>query len=665
MSATPAGSEGRASTNRRWSSSRFSDGAFAALLVLPLIVALLAVVAYPMGYSIYMSLHHYDVIFKRIEYVGFENYANALRNPDVWHAFRVTIYYTIVAATFSLIIGVGGALLLNEKFRGRPFLMTVVILPWAVSLYATSITWKYLYSPDWGFFNAIMLRLNIIDRPFDFLSEEWAVLSVAVAHSWQVAPLGIYFILATLQMIPEDQYKMAKLDRLGTFGRFRNVILPYIKAPLLIVMVLITVEAARVFDTIFFLTNGGPGDVSTSLTWVAYRETFQKRAYGDGSAIGWLLVIFTTVITTAYFLLLFYRRKGKVDDQGAPIFANEFKIGPVSLSGLITLLLVAFPVVFGSIYFPELVKMVIALAILLVGGGALVIALININPTVRSIVIYALAAIFVIWTLVPFYWLLNMSLMVKKELLSVPTHLFPHEITFSNYIRLFGGTANAPDGSPLLPLGQAEAIRRGLVNSALIASLVTIVTMIIAMPVSYALGRLKFRGKTALLFTILTTRSYPPIAMIIPFFYLYADWGMLGTRSGLVIIYLTITIPMIVWVLTSFFAQLPRTVEAASRVDGNTRFQTFYKVILPMSWPGIAVASAISFMVCWNEFAFASFLTAGTEAQTFPPILPTMFFQISMPNEMAATSLVGIIPPAILAYLFQRRIRSLNLVDPL
>ena len=122
---------------------------------------------------------------------------------------------------------------------------------------------------------------------------------------------------------------------------------------------------------------------------------------------------------------------------------------------------------------------------------------------------------------------------------------------------------------------------------------------------------------------------------------------------------------MIVWVLTSFFAQLPRTVEAAARVDGNTRFQTFYRVILPMSWPGIAVATAISFMVCWNEFAFASFLTAGSPAQTFPPILPTMFFQISMPTEMAATSLVGIIPPAILAYLFQRRIRSLNLVDPL
>lgn len=642
-----------------------SEGAFAMLLTLPLIAALLAVVAYPVGYSIYMSLHHYDVIFKRIDYVGFENYRKALHNPDVWHAFRVTIYYTIIAATFSLVVAIGGALLLNEKFRGRPVLMTVVILPWAVSLYATAIIWKYLYSPEWGFFNAMLLKFHIIAKPFDFLSEDWAVLSVAVAHAWQVSPLGIYFILATLQMIPEDQYKMAKLDRLGTFGRFRNVVLPYIKAPLLIVMVLITVEAARVFDTIFFLTNGGPGDVSTSLTWVAYRETFQKRAYGDGAAIGWLLVIFTTIITTAYFLLLFYRRKGKVDDQGAPVFTADRRIGPLSLSGFIALVLLAFPIVFGSIYFPAMIKMIAVLFAIIVVGGALVIWLINLNSTARSIVVYALAALLIIWTLVPFYWLLNMSLMVKKELLSVPTHLYPHDLSFSNYIRLFGGKANAPDGSPLLPLGQAAAIRRGILNSALIATIVTLLTMAVALPVSYALGRLKFKGKTALLFAIITTRSYPPIALIIPFFYLYADWGLLGTRRGLVLIYLTLTIPMIVWVLTSFFSQLPRTVEAAARVDGNTRFQTFYKVILPMSWPGIAVASAISFMVCWNEFAFAQFLTAGSPAQTFPPILPTMFFQISMPTEMAATSLIGIIPPAILAYLFQRRIRSLNLVDPL
>ncbi|HEY8446676.1 MAG TPA: sugar ABC transporter permease [Thermomicrobiales bacterium] len=305
---------------RRWSSSRLSDGQFASLLALPLIVALIAVVGYPVGYSLWLSLREIDLIFQRNEYVGLQNYREALRSSEVWHALRVTIAYTVVATVISLVIAIGGALLLNERFRGRPFVMTIVILPWAVSLYATSVVWKYLYSPEWGLFNAVLIKLGLVDqnRPVNFLSERWAVPAVALAHAWQIAPLGIYFILATLQVIPEDLYKMAKVDRLSPAGRFRHVVLPYIKTPLLIVMVLITVEAARVFDTIFFLTNGGPGDVSTTLTWVVYRETFQKRDYGLGAAIGWLLVVLTTVITTIYFLLLFYRRK-----QPAAVIAQE------------------------------------------------------------------------------------------------------------------------------------------------------------------------------------------------------------------------------------------------------------------------------------------------------------------------------------------------------
>ncbi|MFM9105642.1 MAG: carbohydrate ABC transporter permease [Chloroflexota bacterium] len=284
--------------------------------------------------------------------------------------------------------------------------------------------------------------------------------------------------------------------------------------------------------------------------------------------------------------------------------------------------------------------------------------------SLRRILIYAGALLLLVWTLIPIYWLLNMSLMFKPELLSVPTHLWPHEPTFSNYTRLFGATAMGPGGE-MPPVGQAPIIRRGLVNSAIIAVAVTAITMLVALPVAYALGRLQFRGRGAMLFAIIMSRSYPPIAIVVPFFYLYTQVGLQGTKRGLIIIYLTLTIPMIVWVMTSFFSSLPRTVEAAARVDGNTRWQAFTRVILPMSWPGIAVAAAISFLICWNEFAFSQILAAGSTAQTFPPALSTMFFQVSQPNEMAAASIIAIIPPAIIAYLFQRRIRSLNLVDPL
>jgi ABC-type sugar transport system permease subunit len=292
-----------------WSSSRLSDGQFAWLLTLPVLILLLAIVGYPTLYSLWMSFHRIDLIFKRTEAVGWQNYQEALTSPAFFHALQVTVYYTALVTIFTLAIAVGGALVLNEKFRGRGIVMTLVILPWAVSLYATAIVWKYLYSAEWGMFNAILLKLGIVDQPVNFLSERLAVPAVAVAHAWQIAPLGMYFVLATLQVIPEDLYKAAKVDRLGALGRFRHVVFPYIKAPLLIVMVLVTVEAARVFDIIFFMTGGGPGDVSTTLTWEVYRVFYKNNQYGQGAALGWLLVILTTIITTIYFLLLFWRRR--------------------------------------------------------------------------------------------------------------------------------------------------------------------------------------------------------------------------------------------------------------------------------------------------------------------------------------------------------------------
>jgi multiple sugar transport system permease protein len=296
-----------------WSSSRLSDTQFGWLLTLPVFIGLLAIVGYPTLYSFWLSFHRVDLIFKRTEFVGWQNYQAALTSPAFAHAVSITVYYTALVTIFALAIAVGGALILNEKFRGRGLVLAIVILPWAVSLYATAIVWKFLYSPDWGLFNAVLLRLGVIDRPFNFLSERLAVPAIAIAHAWQIAPLGMYFVLATLQVIPEDLYKAAKVDRLGVWGRFRHVVFPYIKAPLLIVMVLVTVEAARVFDIIFFMTGGGPGDVSTTLTWEVYRVFYRNNQYGLGSALGWLLVLLTMIITTLYFLLLFWRRRERPD----------------------------------------------------------------------------------------------------------------------------------------------------------------------------------------------------------------------------------------------------------------------------------------------------------------------------------------------------------------
>jgi multiple sugar transport system permease protein len=283
----------------------------------------------------------------------------------------------------------------------------------------------------------------------------------------------------------------------------------------------------------------------------------------------------------------------------------------------------------------------------------------------RRVVIYVGAALLLLWSLLPIYWLVNSSLMFKEEFISRPAHLYPQTPTITTYLRMFSLPARGLNGEPLDPVGQSTLVRAGWLNSTLVAIPTTALTLLIALPVAYALGRLRFRHRGALLFGLVSTRAYPPIAVLIPFSYLFALVGLQATIVGLIIIYLTVTIPLIAWIMSGFFASLPRSAEAAARVDGLTRWQAFWKVMLPMSMPAVAACAAISFVSCWNEFTFSLILATGSKAQTYPPTLAGMFYNYSFPNEVAAASVLGLLPPAILAFLFQSRIRSLNIVNPL
>jgi len=279
--------------------------------------------------------------------------------------------------------------------------------------------------------------------------------------------------------------------------------------------------------------------------------------------------------------------------------------------------------------------------------------------------VYVGAGLLALWTFVPIYWLLAMSFMYNSEVVTIPADLYPHQPTFANYLRLFDLPAYGLSGQRLATIGQAAIVRQGWVNSLIVAVSVTALTMLLAVPLAYALGRLKFRLRSTLLFSVVTTRAYPPIAVLIPFSFLFSVVGLEGTRLALIIIYLTITIPLVSWVLTGFFAGVPLSVEKLARVDGLTRWQTFYRVMVPVAGPGIAACAVIAFIAAWNEFTFSLILTAGSSSQTFPPTLSGMFFQVADPAAMAAASILGFLPPALVALAFQKWIRQVNIVDPL
>lgn len=288
-----------------------TDSQFAYLMIVPVLVVLVVFYTFPIGYSFWLSLNRFNPTMGPMRFVGFSQYVQAFNDPAVRNSVVVTAIFTVMVTVLALAVSLGAALVLNERFRGRGVLLAVVVLPWALSTYMAAVVWRHLVSQQYGLLNGLLLKLGLIDSYVAFIKPATALIVVALAQTWQIAPLGIFFFLASLSVIPPDLYRVARLDRLGLVGRFRYVTWPYLRTAVLIIMVIVSVEAARAFDIIYFLTQGGPGRASTTLTWQIYHTTFTSFNIGYGAVISYVLVAWIMIVTTAYFFLFVNRSKGE------------------------------------------------------------------------------------------------------------------------------------------------------------------------------------------------------------------------------------------------------------------------------------------------------------------------------------------------------------------
>jgi multiple sugar transport system permease protein len=277
-------------------------------LVLPLIILEFVVALYPMAYSFWLSIHNAGLIGGVQGYVGAANYAKVFTDPFVADAALVSVRFVAEVVALVFLIGMGLALLLNEPLPGRSFLKVIIILPWALSEFAVAITGRFFLDSSYGFLNAILLDLHLEKYGFLFLNQQNSVEWLAIFYAWNFAPIGAFFILSSLQTIPEDLYKAAKIDGASIFSRFRKVTFPYVRYSVLITLVLATIQAAGSVVIAFTLTGGGPGNASEPITLYAFTVFFDEGNYGYGSAISWLTLACIAVATTTYFLLLSRRK---------------------------------------------------------------------------------------------------------------------------------------------------------------------------------------------------------------------------------------------------------------------------------------------------------------------------------------------------------------------
>ncbi len=265
----------------------------------------------------------------------------------------------------------------------------------------------------------------------------------------------------------------------------------------------------------------------------------------------------------------------------------------------------------------------------------------------RMLVLYLLALIAVVYSLLPVYDLVSVSLMNGNQLLE---HLlFPPTPTLGNFLRLLG----------FEPFQEAMQVRQGLGNSVVTATSVMTVTMAAAIPAGYALGRLHLRGGTLLLGLVIGTRALPPLSVLLPYYFFFRQVHLLGTTFGLVIVQMSITVPIVTWVLMGFFSALPRDLEMGARLDGCTRLQAFRYALLPLAAPGIAAGAVISFLFSWNDYLYSLILTSGTPAQTL-----TAFLSDLGGSVLAAGIVIQLAVAVVLGGFLQKYITSLKIVDP-
>jgi trehalose/maltose transport system permease protein len=262
--------------------------------------------------------------------------------------------------------------------------------------------------------------------------------------------------------------------------------------------------------------------------------------------------------------------------------------------------------------------------------------------SIKKISFFSLLIIILVYTCFPFYWAV-VSALKKTGTGNFTVEYWPKQPTLENFFYVLSRPAF---GSTFF-------------NSVFVSTMTVLFCLVIALTAAYALGRIKFRGRTGLLMAILGTSMFPQVAILSGMFELTRSLGVYNTYQGLIMSYVVFSLPFTVWILTSFIRDLPMEIEEAAMVDGASSFVILFKVFLPLMWPAIATTAILAFIGAWNEFLFALTLTISPEVTTLPVYISRFRgeseHEIPWPNIMAASVLITI-PLLIVVLFFQNRI---------
>jgi multiple sugar transport system permease protein len=595
---------------------------FAYAAVAPSLVVVFAVVGLPLLYSLFLSLNTTNPITKRWIFVGFANYSKIFVDPYFWEAFGRTAYFAAFTVIGTTILGMTFALILNERFAGRGFLRSTVLVPWAMAPVSIGVLWSFVYAGSFGLLNGLLNDIGLPSLATAWLGDGFRALNlVALTNVWNQAPLTALMLLAGLQSMPANLHKAAILDGAGPIRRFISITLPWLKPSLLFMTIIATINALMTFDILLIMTRGGPGRATTLLSWVGYLQSFQFLRFGEGAATLYVLTIASLLLAIVYFVVLGPRRQRR-DKAPAPV--NETSWHTIASKN--------HPMVKLPAYRPQ--RMLSA----------------STSARLSRLLFWTTSVMVFLWSALPVCALVLMSLSPATDLIRTPPTVFPSTLTFDNFLSVLA----ADNGTTSV---QAKRVPLSLLNSVIVGVCVSVINVALGTLAGYAFARHGDRRFfSASLWALMLTRMIPGLTLILPFFIIFRVLGLMDTRLALIISYSSFLLPLSAWMMKTTFERVPKSLDRAAMVDGCTQASMLWKVLLPVVRPGIVAAVIFCFLVSWNEFLFALILTSSLKSQTIPVVISGFLNQAQFYEygPLFAASVLSILPPVAVAFFFQR-----------
>ena len=293
---TPTGTSPAAPARRRLSDRARGEQRLGWTLVAPAVVVMLAVTAYPLGRAVYLSLFSYRLTDPEgREFIGLRNYSTVLTDGLWWQTVFTTVFITVITVAVELVIGFAFALVMHRIIFGRGPVRTSILIPYGIITVVAAYAWQYAFALDSGFVNQ---WFGLGDKAW--FSDRWSALFVIImAEVWKTTPFISLLLLAGLAQVPEDLQEAAKVDGATTWQRFVRVTVPNMKAAIMVALLFRTLDAFRIFDTIYIMTGGA--EKTESVSFLTYRQTTARTAIGLGSALS--ILLFLSVVLIAFIFL--------------------------------------------------------------------------------------------------------------------------------------------------------------------------------------------------------------------------------------------------------------------------------------------------------------------------------------------------------------------------